>query len=130
MGHFLNIILNLGIHGRVLRERRQTGTNNFGQDVNNAFSYGYNAVRDNVGPAISSATGYLSQNWDRYKQNINQGINQGINQAGQAWDIYKQNLNQGVNQLSQGWNRFTQNFNPQNPYNTNNNYGYYRKSTD
>ncbi len=87
------------------------------------MSYGYNTIRDNVVPAISSTANRFSQNWDQYKQSINQGVNQ----IGQTWDRYKQNLNQGVNQFTQGWNRFSQNFNPQYPYNNNNNYAYNRE---
>ena len=84
------------------------------------MSAGYNSIRDNVVPAVSSA-------YNQFSQNMNQNLNQGLNTLGQTWDRYSQNLNQGVNQLSQGWNRFTQGFNSPYPYNNNNNNAYQRE---
>ena len=116
-------------------------TNTLGQDVNNFISNGYNKIRDNIVPTISSTANQFSQNWDRYKQGFYQGVDQisqnwdqyqqgiyrGVHQIAQNWDRYKQNFNQGMNQFSQGWNQFTQSFNPSYPYNNNNNYAYNRE---
>jgi uncharacterized phage infection (PIP) family protein YhgE len=113
------------VDGRALRKRRQTMTNQLGQDVSNFLSNGYNTIRDNVIPSISSTVNRFSQNWDQHKQDLNQGFNQ----IGESWDRYKQNINQGVGQINQGWNRFAQNFNSRDPYtnNNNNNYAYNRE---
>ncbi|CAF4417680.1 unnamed protein product [Rotaria sp. Silwood2] len=110
------------IDGRALRKRRQAPENTFRQDLGNFVSSGYNLIRNNLVPSISSTANQFSQNFDRYRQ----GFYQGVNQIGQNWDRYKQNLNQGVNQFNQGWNQFKQNFVPQYPYNNNNydNYAY------
>lgn len=91
--------IDLENHGRAIRQRRQAISNQFRQDVGNLWSNTYNSIRDNVVPAIGSTVDRFSQNWDRYKQNINQGFNQ----MGQTWDRYKQNMNQGWNQFRQDY---------------------------
>ncbi len=116
--------MTLGVEGRALRERRQTGASQLGQGVSTVLSNGYNIMRDHVVPAVGSTVDKISQNWDRYKE----GFNQGFNQIGQGLDHYRQKFSQGINQFTQGWNQFTQNVNPQYPPHVNNkNYPYNRK---
>ncbi|CAF3915819.1 unnamed protein product [Rotaria sordida] len=123
--YFIYSMLNHVIDGRALRKRRQAASNTFGQNLNNLYSSGYNIIRDNLVPGISSTANQFSQNFDQYKQGFYQDVNQigqnldqykqgfyqGVNQIGQNLDQYKQNLYQGASQFGQNWDQYKQNFN-------------------